>query len=283
MPSLDQYIAQVKSLPPAPRILPQLLELLGVENVPTERIVELVTFDPALTARVLHRCNAAAFGSDRAVHDLSEAVPRLGYNEVYRLVAAVVGESVLGGSQPGYGIGTGELWQHSVAAAVAARQLAQRRDADENLVFTAALLHDVGKLVLSGYLADSYASIVTQTENSGRSLQEVEQSLLGTDHAEVGAKLLEQWHFPDKLVLAVRHHHDPIQARPFEQLAAYVYTGDIIAHLVGHGHGHQAYALRVRGEILDWLKLDPKHIESCVLETGMALGEIPWFSPAKAL
>src|SRR5271165_4028810 len=149
MTLVDHHIDQVKTLPPAPRVLTQLLGLLREEDVHAGKIVELITFDPALTAKVLQRCNSAAFGAGQAVHDLRDAVTRLGFDEIYRMVAGVVGESLLGSAQRGYGIGRGELWQHSVTSALAAKVIAQSLGMDQNLAFTAALLHDIGKLVLS--------------------------------------------------------------------------------------------------------------------------------------
>lgn len=279
MPSLDEYISQVKTLPPAPRILPQLLELLREDNLPPSRIVDLITFDPALTARLMKRCNSTTFGWVEPVCDLAQAVQRLGYNEVYRLVATVVSESTLCGSQSGYGIAAGELWQHSVAAAVAGRLVAQSRGIDENLVFTAALLHDIGKLVLSGYLADSYASIQRETEVSHRSLLEVERMLLGVDHAEVGGRLLASWEFPDKLVQAVWRHHEPDRAHAFAELAASVCLGDVIAHLIGHGHGYQAFALRIQSDLLHRLQLDATQLELLAIQTDTTLRQMGWFAP----
>jgi putative nucleotidyltransferase with HDIG domain len=210
---------------------------------------------------------------------LGQAVPRLGYNEVYRLVATVISESTLGGTQAGYGIAAGELWQHSVAAAVAGRLVAQALGFEENLIFTAALLHDIGKLVLSGYLANCYASIQRETEVSHRSFLEVERMLLGVDHAEVGGRLLASWGFPDKLVQAVWRHHEPDRARAFAELAASVCLGDVIAHLVGHGHGYQAFALRIQSDLLHRLKLDATQLELLAVQTETTLRQMAWFVP----
>jgi len=135
MQALDKYINEIKTLPPAPRVLSQLLMLLNQPDVHASQIVELITFDPALTAKVLQRCNNAAFGLASSVSNLDEAVTLVGFNAIYRLVAMVVGESLLSAEQEGYGIGRGELWEHSVTSAVAARVLARKLGGEENLVF----------------------------------------------------------------------------------------------------------------------------------------------------
>ena len=275
MRTLDNYINEIKTLPPAPRVLSQLLVLLNEVDSHAGQIVELIAFDPALTAKVLQRCNSAASGLGRPISDLNEAVTQVGFNAIYRLVAMVVGEGLLGSEQPGYGIATGQLWEHSVTTALAARVVARKMDGPENLAFTAALLHDVGKLVLGTFLESCRQSVLTETGPSGHSFLEAEKAILGVDHAEVGGRVLAQWNFPENLVSAVRHHHNPAQARPHEQLAAYVHLGDIIAHCLGQAQGYGSFALRPQAEALQILEISPKEIDTLVLETDTFLQQCP--------
>jgi putative nucleotidyltransferase with HDIG domain len=271
MQSLDKYINEIRTLPPAPRVLSRLLALLSEDNANASQIVELIAFDPALTAKVLQRCNSAAFGLASSVSNLNEAVTLVGFNAIYRLVAMVVGESLLGAKQKGYGIDTGELWEHSVTTAVAARVMARKLDGDENLAFTAALLHDIGKLVLGTFLEGSRQLVLGKTGPSGFSFLEAEKAILGVDHAEIGGRVLARWNFPESLVKAVWHHHNPVEARPHEQLAAYVHLGDIIAHCLGQAQGYHSFALHTRAEALEILEISPKEIDSLALETEAAL------------
>ena len=273
MKLLDEYISKVRTLPPAPQVLPQLMSLLNEDNTDSAKIVGLIRIDPALTAKVLQRCNNAALGFAHPVADLEEAVTRVGFNEIYRLVALVIGEGMLGAPQRGYGIATGELWQHSVTTAVAARTVASKLGADENLVFTAALLHDIGKLVLSGFLEAAYEPVLRETGPAGHSFLEAEKSILGVEHAEVGGRVLAQWRFPASLVAAVWRHHDPAQAGPHARLAALVHLGDIIAHCLGQAQGLQSFAVRSRAEALEILEITPREIETFIIESSSALEE----------
>ncbi len=276
MKALDFYIDRVKTLPPAPRLLVELLRLLQEPEVDASSIVDCVTFDPALTASVLQRCNSAAQGLAEPVHSISEGVVRLGFNEIYRLVAATIAETALNSPQPGYGIAAGQLWQHSAATAVAARVVAGRLGLEVNQAFTAALLHDIGKLVLSSLLEDAYNEVIRETEQAGHSFLKTEKILLGVDHAEAGGRLLERWGFPDVLVSAVRCHHDPVQANPHKRLAACVYVSDMVAHLLGLGLGYQAYAVEGRPEALRILEIAPRELESLVIEANTALERTEW-------
>jgi len=276
MKTANDYIREASALPPAPKVVAALLPLLDQEDIDASRIVELVAIEPALTAKLLQDCNSVSAGLKQPVHDLAEAVVRLGFNDIYRRVISIVSQGALSSEQGGYGIAAGELWVHSAASALAAKVLAQNMGANESLVFTAALLHDIGKIVLSKSLERSYAAIIAQTETNGCSWIEAERQLLEVDHCEVGGKLLEKWNFPANLVTAVRHHHDPAAAHPHHQLAAFVHLGDVIAHLMGFGFGHAAYAVRPQPEALRILELTQRDIEALVLEADAAIRKASW-------
>lgn len=282
MQLLDNIIDHAPPLPPAPRILPELLALLRKDDAATASIVSLIEFDPALTAQVLRRCNSVDYGFASPVCDLADAVMRIGFGEIYRIVACVVGERMLGAAQSGYGIAPGELWTHCAATAVAARLIARELGGDEPVAFTAALLHDIGKLVLSTSLEGAYKEVLAKTEGSHLSLLEAEKAILGVEHAEVGGRLLARWNLPENLVSAVWHHHDPIKAKPGEQLAACVHLGDVLAHWLGHGYGHQAYALRCRPEALEILEITTKDLEQFLIKTAGSVEEVLSFKPATA-
>lgn len=267
MQELDDYIDKVKNLPPAPRILPELLSLLRRDDVDSSRVVELIAFDPGITASVLRLCNSAFFSGGTPADDLQEAVGRLGFRQVQLLVTAVSGARLLGAEQKGYGIDAGELWKHSVTAAVAAQIIAEEKGADVGLVFTATLLHDIGKIVLAEALEHVYARLVKESETTQSSMIETETRLIGVNHAEVGARLLARWKFPPAIVSAVAFHHDPGNAEAEKGLASYVYLGNMIAYFMGYGFGRHAFALRGRSEALEIVGLGPGVMPEFMIKT----------------
>ena len=266
MQAIDDFINSVRYLPPAPRIVPELMRLLKQADVDSSKVVKLISFDPALTANIIKICNSAYFGASGPTSDLQEAVTRLGFQQVYQLVAAAMGARMLGSSQTGYGLDEGELWKHSVAVAVTGQLMAKKLGDDDNIVFTAALLHDIGKIVLARALETVYPKLMRETEINQQSLLEAERKLLGVQHAEVGARLLERWKFPPNLVSAVWFHHNPKGAGKHQRLAAYVYVADMVAHFMGHGYGHMAFALRGRSEALTILGLTSESIPQILME-----------------
>lgn len=267
MKELDDYISQVKHLPPAPMVLPKLLSLLSHPDTASDQVVECVSFDPALTASVLQLCNSAFFAGATPADDLNEAVNRLGFNEVYRLVAVVSGQRLLAPPSKGYGIDKGELWKHCVTSAIAAQCIAEDFEDDTNSVYTAGLLHDIGKIILSDALESKYTDIIKETETNQASLLEAEKKILGVQHAEIGGRLLAIWKFPANLVAPVWFHHQPELAAPHEKMGSYVYLGNMIAHFMGFGYGHQAFALRGRSEAMAILGVCPDQLPRYMIRT----------------
>jgi putative nucleotidyltransferase with HDIG domain len=267
MEELDDFIDQVKQLPPAPHTLAKLLMVLGDPDIDASEVVELITHEPALTTSVLRRCNSACFGGSEPVGDISEAVTRLGFNQVYRIVAVTFGAEAYAGGQASYGFGQGELWRHSVTAALASQQLADDKGDNGNLVFTAGLLHDIGKSILTEALSSKYTALIEQTEQKQQSLIEAEKELLGVQHASVGGRLLIRWNFPVELAAAVTFHHSPGEAGESARFAAYVYLGNMIAHFMGYSYGHGAFAFRGRAEALEILGLRPDELPQYMINT----------------
>ncbi len=265
--SLDAYIDRVQSLPPAPVILPQLLRLLSSEDVDSDRVVNLISSDPSLTAAVLRLCNSAFLAASTPVSDLFEAIMRIGFRSVSELVVAILGARTMKCSSKGYGIDEGGLWKHSVATAIAAKCMARDSNADEGIVFTACILHDIGKIVLAQALESSYQRLIREIEINQASLLESETQILGVQHAEIGGRLLARWNFPDDLVAAVWNHHDPLKAVGHEQLTSFVYLGNLIAHFMGFGYGHHALALRGRSDALDLVGIKAVDFPRYMIET----------------
>jgi putative nucleotidyltransferase with HDIG domain len=267
MQAIDDFIDKVRHLPPAPRVIPELMKLLRETDVDSSKVVKLISFDPALTANVLRMCNSAYFAASTPTADLQEAVTRLGFQQVYQLVTVASGARLLAPAQKGYGLDQGELWKHSIASGVAAQVIARQLGDDENVVFTAALLHDIGKIILAQSLENVYFKLLKETETNQHSLLEAEQKLLGVQHAEVGGRLLTRWRFAPNMVSAVWFHHSPQAAGSHKRLAAYAYVGNMIAHFMGYGYGFQALALRGRVEALSILGIEPEAVPRFMMET----------------
>jgi putative nucleotidyltransferase with HDIG domain len=250
---LDHYISAANHLVPAPQVLSQILPLLTHPDTDVSRIVELVSYNQSLTGDVLRICNSACFSGGTPIDNLQYAVTRLGFHQLYEIVVTVLSLMTLARMQEGYGVETRELWEHSVTTAVVARLVAADAQLDQQVAFTAAILHDIGKIILSSALQDARDKAALEAEPDRLAPIEIEMKLLGVNHAEVGGRLLERWKLPTNLVEAVRCHHNPSAAVTNRRLAACVCLGDFLAHLTGCGCGKHSQDLKPRDETLKLL------------------------------
>ena len=274
MQELDLYLNRLQHLPPAPKVLPELLRLLDRDDVDSERVVQLVQYEPSLTASILRASNRVEHAGRSRVGNISEAVFRLGFNTVFQIVVATSVGKAMTPAQKGYGMEATELWNHAVTSAVAAKMVARKVGLDENMAFTAGLLHDLGKIVLSSALEAKYNDLVRAVLEFDRSLLEAEKELLGVHHAEIGGRLLARWNFPASLVLAVSWHHMPQGANPYQKLASTTYLGNLLAYALGRGYGHTAFAFRNRPEVLPNLGLKEDVLPELLIKTHENLDEI---------
>ena len=229
MDKAEYYIGQVTHLPPAPTLLVELLGLFRDPDRDIDRVVELLSHDPSLTAEILKRCNGAFFGRAPA-SDMFEAVSRIGFYEVYCMVVGMFGAKTK--AMPGVrdAIDSAALWKHTVVTAVAASTLATETNHPQGTAFTAGLLHDIGKLVLASVEGELYGSLLNGASKSGMPFHLAEQKAFGTDHAEIGGLLLERWKLPPEVHRAVRFHHDPVAAGADSHMAVIIHLADWMAH-----------------------------------------------------
>jgi putative nucleotidyltransferase with HDIG domain len=138
----------------------------------------------------------------------------------------------------GYHLAERELWRHSLAAVVAAGKMSSYTSTPVPAsAFTAALLHDFGKLMLARYHSPEVISRITALVENGKSYVEAERMVLGTDHAIVGGMAAKHWKFPQSLVNAIEFHHNP-DADPDTLLDA-VHVANIVAKILGIGLGSE--------------------------------------------
>jgi len=226
MDRIQEHLKHVEVLPLSPTLLPKLLSKLSDVDANFDEVVEIIAFDPSLTAKLLQICNSAYFGHKSEVNSVADAVSHIGYQAVYLLVAMINGSNCFPQPSP-QGVDAVKLWRHSVLVAFYAKFVAESAEADGNALFTAGLLHDLGKIILG---QETAPPDLFRTASDAASLAR-EQAVFGCTHAEVGGALLEEWKLPAAIVAAVRHHHAPREAaEPARRQAACVSLADLIAH-----------------------------------------------------
>jgi putative nucleotidyltransferase with HDIG domain len=260
--NLKSIMSQVKAFPAMPAAAAKLLSLLDDPDSTPAHIQEILRYDPGLTANILKLTNSAYFGIPSKVSSVKQAILLLGWKRLVQLVMTMCMSPLMNKPVSGYDLPGGELWRHSVAVSVAADILVKVLkipEADE--VFTAALLHDVGKLVLGGFVKRDIEQIENMV-SKGITFDVAEYMVLGTDHAEVGAHILKSWSFPLELVNAVHWHHDPDACDNYCVLSDIVHIANTLGLMAGAENGKNGFRIEPSAEVTDRLELKPAHLEA---------------------
>lgn len=214
------------------------LNVLNNENVNQAKLIKTLQLDPALTTNLLRFSNSAFFGFSRSIHSVNEAVVRLGIRAIRRMIYLSMASDVAQRSVVGYELPPHALWKHMVYSAVCTEILAKKTGRTPcDTAFTAALLHDIGKLVLGHYLAVDAKPILELAHKEHIPFNHAETIILGIDHAEVGAELLRRWKLPQNIIDAVRWHHDPEKVEGDKTTVDAVHISDAISFMAGTGLG----------------------------------------------
>ncbi len=235
MIDLDALAQAAACLEPLPVSTLRLARLVcsGGDSPDIARVVEVVQFDQALTASLLRAANSSWSASRSEITNVHDAVVRLGTGPVFSMALGVQVKGRLAGAVPEYGLGEGDLWNHSVASSLAAELVVRMSPRQLPLeTVTAALLHDVGKLVMSRFLSSDLLELLETSRSAGLTRMEAEADVLGVHHAELGGLILQCWALPEGLVRGVTYHHQPdVSINP---VAYGVYLADVAAkRLIG--------------------------------------------------
>lgn len=228
-------VREATHLEPLPRAALQLVAIFGREDWEADEVIEVVRLDPVLTGRVLGAANSASSGARAKILHVAEAVRRIGPRAVVGLAIAAGAKGRLSQALPQLGLGEGELWRHSVAALLAAEVASAHFGLrDSSAAVTAALLHDVGKVLIARFLdPETLDYLRLACLEGGRSTLAGELEVLSISHGELGALVAAHWGLPQEIVGAIQHHHDLAGApEAHRHDAALVRVADSVARAV---------------------------------------------------
>jgi len=275
--SAQEVAEEVADLPAMSSSISEVIAACDDPEITVGRMSQVILRDQSLTSGILRLANSAFYGHSRQVTTISDASLLLGFSTVKSLAISTHTSRLLAGALPGYGLAHGELWQHSVAVAFAARRLAIEVGVEPvEQAFVAGLLHDIGKLILSSRMEDAFDEVVALAEERRAPLHEVENELLGFDHAELGAQVAAAWNFPPELEEAIRYHHEPAGATLRPALAHGVHVADAACILIGVGLEGRALADGIDPASLAALGLAPERLVEVVTEVSAAIAADPF-------
>jgi len=270
MTNIDDIINGIDTLKPIPPVAAQIMALAEDENSSMSDIADLIVYDPSITASLLKICNSAYFGLSRKVESVRDAITLLGLDQIVELVLLNGTAENFRDEPNGYGLGEGELWHHAVLSAHVAKVLAENHGLanKKHLIFTAALVKDIGKIIMGRFVAFSYEKINILVNSKGYSFNEAEKEVIGMNHEELGALVGEKWRFGKKLIYIIRNHHMSAEACRDDVETAMVYLADIVCMMMGFGTGLDGLAYRFYSDVLNRMNLTDQDLQKTIYDTG---------------
>ncbi|MDK9700588.1 MAG: HDOD domain-containing protein [bacterium] len=265
-------LSQLSDLPTFPPAALKLMQLLRHPDTTIPEITKIIELEPALTSRVLRMANSAFYGLPVRVGTVRDAIIRLGFAKITEIVIASSVNPMLSVEIPGYDLEHNDLWRHSVAVAIAAKQIASMQHPQiAEYAFTAGLLHDIGRLIMSSYVAPVRDQLYSIAEREELSYDEVENKEFDISAAEAGGEVLAHWQLPDEIVTAVRYHLTPDLAPGDQTLTEVIHLANGLILMTGIGVGTDGLRFRMNTTVVEKFGLNPVAVAKLMNEVHTQL------------
>ena len=267
-PSFDEVCELALKLPCSPALLPQLIAALDSEHGTAGEIEGIIRVDSALAAATLRLANSVSFGARQSIATLEQAVVLLGHAEIYRLASQTLICRWEGLHRTALPWEPGDYARHSLCTALAAEVIAEASETtDSQVAYTAGLICDLGKLVLAFAGAEFYPAVSAHAAQQVGTWEEAERAVFGFDQAQIGARLLRAWRFPEIYVQATewqfRPREAPAAAAP---LLAQLHAGKYLAVSLGAGVTEGGFLFALQGNFLTEWGFTTEFLEEALLE-----------------
>ena len=273
---LDDITAQADNLEPLSASASRLMSIFAQDDWEPEEVIEVVQLDQALSGKVLRLANSAMLGSREPISTLDAAVMRLGKGAVLSTAVACSMRPNLDSELPQYELGDGAIWRHSVAASLFGDRLHKStRGRIPQEVMTAALMHDIGKLLIARNLDHDDTNLLERARHEGHlDWSRAEREILMVNHGDLGGLIAQHWKLPDSIVQAILFHHDPEEMPGPDEtrvLAYAVQLCDVGAHRCT---GEESFGEHLLADTLDALELSRDDFDELVELAGESLDDV---------
>ncbi len=255
--TVKSLLDQIQQLPALPAIVQEVIASFSNADPDTVWLSGKIAQDIGLSAKVLRVANSSFYGLPRKVGSIQDAVTVLGFNSV-RTLALSAGMMHAFPSVPGSLFDRKVYWQRSFRVAAYAKELARCLKSDQATAFTAGMFHDIGQLLMDLCFPARYDDVLRLS--AGRDLFEVERTLIGWDHAQLGGEAVRHWNFPHQIEQAVRYCHQPEQLEPYDPMVCIVH----MAFLLESGVSGAELLASMPQSIKERTQMTWERIEACL-------------------
>lgn len=272
---IENIIKKIDLLKPVPCMVDKLIEIKNNPESCLTELVEVVKFDPSITANILKICNSSYSGLKKKMLSVQQAVAYLGIEKISCLVMLENSVENFKQAQKGYDLNQGELWLNSVSSALIAQNLAEKKNVNNvPMIFTSALLKDIGKVILHDYVKDAFDEIMQAVQQNGMTFLDAEKEIIGIDHAELGAMITEKWNFSPDMVDIIRNHHTPEKNLGNDLALPIIYLADTVCMMVGIGGGADGLSYRYHQDVVDRLNFSDVDLQNTIVEFREQLKDV---------
>jgi putative nucleotidyltransferase with HDIG domain len=208
VPEAQSRLRRWENLPPFHPVALKLMRAASSDDAPLTEVAAIVRCDAVFAAEILRLANSPLFAFRREIDSILQAVCLLGLERVRGLALTVALRRFLGGVLAT--VAARVCWRHSLACAMIGDELALALMMSSDTVYTAGLVHDLGRLALLASDPGCYSALLDRAEAEPLRLCALEREAFGVDHCEAGATLMEHWGFPPALCEVAAVHHRPV-------------------------------------------------------------------------
>ncbi|MHB1664696.1 MAG: HDOD domain-containing protein [bacterium] len=288
----DEIMSAIKStysLPSLPEVISKINNLMEDDTVSVNYIGNLMTKDISLSAKILKVVNSPFYGFPQRIYNLNHALVLLGSNTLKSIIITSSIFDLMKDVMKG-------LWEHSLFCGLTAKYIAKqinngKQIIDEDLVFSAGLLHDIGKLIIAIKFKDDFNAVIKLAQEEKKVYFEAEKEVLSISHADVGYYLTKEWNYPASICTPIRFHHEFLMLCSSENIdknyniksitnnknklyysknyvieTAIVNLSDILAKSLGIGFSGSIYADEIKNEVLEVLSIDLAFLKKIIEE-----------------
>jgi HD-like signal output (HDOD) protein len=223
--SPDDFVDGLEQLPSVPVVLARLMNLLESESASLDDVIDLIQIDSAIAARVMQIGSSVYYNTNGYRCDsVPDAVSRVGFEQVHRLVSFAAASHLLLRPLDTYGLTVDDALRRSVSCAIAAEQLAEHTGVNRGIAYTVGLLHGIGHIAIDVWAKHERTSLRFGSAGLPTETTEAEMRTLGFNNAAVGGALLKLWEFPSSFVEPVAFQYEPRLSKDEPLLACILYV-----------------------------------------------------------
>jgi len=256
---------RIDRLKPLPEIARRIISRIEYSGSSLSDLEKYILKDQAITANILKVCNSAYYGLQHKISSINRAVVLIGAETLRNIVLAASLYNLYKERIDGYSLEKGAMLKHSVCCGMVAELIAnEKKFKDCDVVFTAGLLHDIGKMILDEYAFEKFNLIMDRVVNDNMPFLDAEDTILGYNHAQVGGLAAREWNLPEVLIEAISFHHQPEKAKGNPQVVSIVHIADVISSMAGAGGGADDLANRIHQSAISAINLQKDDVDRIV-------------------